>query len=1027
MKTKLNGLLTLVLALIMQISFAQERTISGTVSDQSGLPLPGVSVTIKGTTMGTQTDFDGKFQIKASPPDILVFSSIGMTTKEVMATANDFNIVMEDDATQLETVVVTALGIKRNPKELSYSTQVVKSDELNQAKAVNAATALVGKVSGLQINTINSGVNPQTRVVLRGARSISGNNEALIVIDGVPSALSTLSELNPNDIESTTILKGANAAALYGSAGSNGAIMITTKKGRNGKMTLQYNSTITFEQVQFIPDRQTRFGQGWAGELDPVENTNWGAPLDGSLVQVGPELPDGSIREFSYVARKNNIKDFFNVGTTKQNGFSISQGDENGNLFFSAQDVKTEGIIPGDLYHKNTFRLNTSKNSGNWSVTGNVSYFTDKTDIAGSLTGSDDESSFFTDTESGRSLYSQLLQTPINIPLEVYSQGDLQDYFTNYAYNPYWILKNSRRISSTERFQGSVDLGYKINDWFNVLYRGGVSMLSSDFKHTNNGHVFTDGSGREDLNQGVSDGSNFERRINSDLMLNFDFNLTKDITAKIILGNNIRDIRTKEIGIRGDNLVVEGLYNVSLRTGELRGVEFNSRLRSIGLYGSAELGFKDFLFLNVTGRNDWSSALIKENNSYFYPSYGISFIPTSAFPELKGKVLNFAKLTASYTKVGNSTSAYANQNTYVRSVGFPYGDLTSFNLSSTVALAGLKPEFTTSKEFGLNLEFFNKRIWLDASYYISNSTDQIINAAASSSSGATRALLNAGELQTKGLELDLGFVPIQTEDFSWDFRVSYSAPKTEVKSLLPGVNELSLGGFSTAGVYAVVGQEYPIIKGTAYERDDRGRVIIDQATGNPIQSSALKNLGKTTPDYIVGLSTNFNYKGFRLSAVFDYRTGHVFYNEIGQMLDFTGSSVQSAQTGRLPFVFPNSSYQTAPGVYTANTSIPTSSGGQPFWDSVYSNIAENYVIDATAFKCREIALSYSFPKKVLDNSPFEGITIGANARNVFMILPKANRYTDPEFGFTTGNAVGVGTVNEVPPTRSYGFNVTLTF
>ncbi|MBC8643874.1 TonB-dependent receptor [Flavobacterium lindanitolerans] len=238
-------------------------------------------------------------------------------------------------------------------------------------------------------------------------------------------------------------------------------------------------------------------------------------------------------------------------------------------------------------------------------------------------------------------------------------------------------------------------------------------------------------------------------------MLNFDFNLTKDITAKIILGNNIRDIRTKEIGIRGDNLVVEGLYNVSLRTGELRGVEFNSRLRSIGLYGSAELGFKDFLFLNVTGRNDWSSALIKENNSYFYPSYGISFIPTSAFPELKGKVLNFAKLTASYTKVGNSTSAYANQNTYVRSVGFPYGDLTSFNLSSTVALAGLKPEFTTSKEFGLNLEFFNKRIWLDASYYISNSTDQIINAAASSSSGATRALLNAGELQTKGLELDL--------------------------------------------------------------------------------------------------------------------------------------------------------------------------------------------------------------------------------------------------------------------------------
>lgn len=1027
MKTKLNGVLTLVLALIMQISFAQERTISGTVTDQSGLPLPGVSVTIKGTTNGTQTDFDGKYQIKASPADVLVFSFIGMISQEVMANSANFDVILKDDTTQLETVVVTALGIKRNPKELSYSTQVVKSDELNQARAVNAATALVGKVSGLQINTINSGVNPQTRVVLRGARSISGNNQALIVIDGVPSALNTLSELNPNDIESTTILKGANAAALYGSAGSNGAIMITTKKGKNGKMTLQYNSTITFEKVQFIPDRQTRFGQGWAGELDPVENTNWGAPLDGSLVQVGPELPDGSIRQFTYSARKNNIKDFFNVGTTKQNGFSLSQGDDNSSLFFSAQDVKTEGIVPGDVYHKNTFRLNSSKTSGNWTVTGNASYFTDKTNVAGNLNGSDDESSFFSEPNGGRSVYSQLLQTPINIPLQVYSQGDLQDYFTNYAYNPYWIIKNSRQVSSSDRFQGSVDLGYKVNDWFNVLYRGGLSLLTSDFKNTNNGHIFTDGSGREDLNQGVSDGSNYERRINSDLMLNFDFNLTKDITAKITLGQNIRDIRTKEIGIRGDNLVVDGLYNVSMRTGELRGAEFDSRLRSIGLYGSAEFGFKDFLFLNVTGRNDWSSALIKENNSFFYPSYGLSFIPTSAFPELKGNVLTFAKVTASYTKVGNSTSAYANQNTFIRSVGFPYGDLTSFNLSNTVALAGLKPEFTISKEFDLNLEFFKKRISLDASYYISNSTDQIINAAASNASGATRALLNAGELQTKGFELDLGFTPIQTEDWNWDLRVSYSAPKTEVKSLLPGVNELSLGGFTTAGVYAVVGQEYPIIKGTAYERDDQGRVIIDQTTGNPVQSSALKNLGKTTPDYILGLSTNLNYKGFRLSAVFDYRTGHVFYNEIGQQLDFTGSSVQSAQTGRLPFVFPNSSYESAPGVFTPNTSITTSSGGQPFWDSVYSNIAENYVVDATAFKCREIAFSYTFSKKMLDNSPFEGITIGANARNVFMIRPKANRYTDPEFGFSSGNDVGVGSVDEVPPTRTYGFNVTLTF
>jgi TonB-linked SusC/RagA family outer membrane protein len=1021
MRTKLKGFLMLFMALMMQITFAQERPVTGTVNDPNGLPLPGVTVQIKGSTGGTQTDLDGKFSINASPNQTLVFTFLGQKTQEVLASSSNLSITMQDDAQTLESVVITALGIRRNPKELNYSTQVVRSDELNQAKAVNAATALVGKVSGLQINTIGSGVNPQTRIVLRGARSISGNNQALIVIDGVPSDQNVLSELNPNDIESTTILKGANAAALYGSAGSNGAIMVTTKKGKNGKMRVELSSTVTFEKVQFIPERQTRFGQGWAGELDPVENTNWGAPLDGSLVQVGQTLPDGSIREYTYSAREDNIKDFFNTGTTKQNGISLSQGDDDSSIFFSAQDVKTEGIIPGDVYHKNTFRLNATKTSGNWTLGGNVSYFTDKTDVAGSLEGSDTEGE-----DNGASLYSQLLQTPINIPLQAYSNGDLQDYFTNYASNPYWILKNSRNRSYSDRFQGNVDLNYKVSEWMGITYRGGISTLSSTFKNTNNAYVFTDGSGREDLNQGVSDGLNSRRTINSDLIFNFDFKLTDDITAKFLVGNNIRDIKTKEIGIRGDNLVAEGLYNVSIRTGELQGYEYNSRLRSFGLYGSAEFGYKDFLFLTATGRNDWSSTLIQDNNSFFYPSAGFSFIPTSAF-DFGGDVLTFMKVAAGYTKVGNSASVYANQNTFVRSTGFPYGDLTSFNINNELALSNLKPEFTISKEFSLNMEFFRKRIAFDASYYISNSKDQIISAASSSASGATRALLNAGELETRGLELDLYVVPFKTEDFEWNFRLGYSAPKTEVKSLLPGVDELSLGSLGTAGVYAIVGQEYPIIKGTAYERDDQGRVIIDQATGNPIQSSALKNLGKTTPDYILGLSTNINYKGFRLSAVFDYRTGHVFYNQIGQMLDFTGSSVQSAESGRLPFVFPNSSYQSAPGVYTQNTSITTSSGGQPFWDSVYSNIDENYVVDATAFKCREIAFSYTLPEKLMTNLPFEGINVGINARNVFMILPKSNRYTDPEFGSTTGNAVGVGTTAEVPPTRTYGFNVTLTF
>lgn len=1014
MRKKLNQLTLLLFLLATQLFQAQEKNVSGKVIDPKGQALVGASVVVKETGTGTQTDIDGSFTIKASPTQTLVISYLGSKTKEISAGSSNLTIRLEDDSQVIEGIVVTALGIKRKPDEITGASHVVKSSELNQAKAPNAAIGLVGKVSGLQINTSNNGVNPNTRIQLRGFRSISNNNEALIVINGVISTAGAFTELNPEIIESINVMKGPSGAALYGSQGSNGVIIVTTKKGTKNaeKFRTTLNSSFTFEELAYTPEVQTRFGQGYQGAQDFTENTNWGPELDGTL------QPTGLAQTlYPYIARKDNIKDFFTTGYTALNSIAISSGDENGYMNFSAGNQKTEGIVPGDVFKKNNFNLSAGKTAGKLSVNGNMRYTASNVNTAGGIDGS---------------IYNSLLQVPVNVPVGEFSHGDNAAHWTYWELSPYWRLKNERRQTKSQTFEGVGELNYKFNNNISATYRGSFRSVSANSTRFFNGYshpvVYWGSPVNTPSSYYVSNENS--RRLYSDLMLNFDYQLTEDITFKANLGNNIQNFESNFVSMQGENLIVPGVYNISNITGNATPEDAKSKRRGFAYFLNTDFGYKDFLFLNITGRKEWTSVLDPENNAFPYGSAGISFIPTKAFENFGGGFIDYMKLSASIVKVGNADiDPYDINDRFgvAGGAGFPYANINSFVQNLSIADKNLKPESTVSKEVNLNVEFLKRRITFDASYYTSRNYDQIIAIQPSYASGANEAIVNVGETKSTGLELDLGLTPIKTKNFSWDFKVTYSAPKTTVTKVSDNSKEVPVGQFvGTVGIKAIEGEQFPMIVGTGYQTDAQGNVIIDASTGDPLKQSN-KNLGKTTPDYILGLISNVKFKNIKLSAVFDYRTGHVFYAGTKDDLIQNGSDVATAENGRQPFIFPNSVIETSPGVFTQNTTV-TTSGDQNYYTGIYREIDENFVLDATAFKCREIALTYDFSKKALGKTFIDALSIGFNVRNAFMILPKQNRnYSDPEFSFTTGNNVGLSTSAQGPSTRTYGFNVNISF
>lgn len=1065
MRSKFKWIFTLLMALSMQFSFAQEKTVTGTVTDGK-LPLPAANVVIKGTKGGVSTDMDGKFSIKAKAGDVLVVSFTGYDSKNItVGSANSYNVVLSETPVILDNVVIGSMGIKRTKDAVVSAQKQIGNKELTQASNPNAIQSLAGKVSGMQINTTSNGVSASTRIVLRGNRTITGDNQALVVIDNAISSATVLSQLPPDVIENVNVIKGAQGAALYGAQGVNGVILVTTKKGsKKDKFTFGYNSSVDFESVSFVPKRQDSYGQGWATDnapgfegpglpaatgFVPWENGSWGPafnnPAMPAYIPEGLPQPDGTFLTTKWEPIKDNIKKFFKTGTIFQNGFNFNVGGPESYAFLAINRQTTDFVVQDDKLIRNSFLFKAGKKVGKFSIDGNVNYITQKT------------------SETSSDLFDDLLQTAINIPVERFNSGLNERHWSVYTTSPYWTINHNRTDNASNIMNGVLTLGYDFNKHINVTYTANVQLRDTEYQnhidafsnpdylfsmapytyYGNSDNTYQDLGGQPITSQYYANQSS-TRNIYGDLLVNFNYDLNKDLNLKFNIGNNIQDNMFREMSQGGTNLDVPGFYHISnvlnpATPAGLAALGYNNRMvrsRRVAAFANADLSYKDYLFLNVTGRTEQYSAVKK---SYFYPSVGISFIPTKAIDALKGnKVLNYAKLNLSYTSVGN-TSAVAPYDTNPLTripQGFPFGNLAALAFNYTPTASDIKPEFVNTLEFGGQLGFLKDRITLEGSVYKAVTKDLITNRSTPLPTGEQLQRANVGELENKGFEIDLGVTPIKTNSFKWDMRASYSTYKTKVVSLAEGATSVNLQSNSQIGIFAEVGEEFPLIKGTAFVRDANGNVIVD-ANGLPQRSSTFQKLGKGVPDYIIGFTNSFEYKGFKFTAVADLRVGASAYSFAKNILLFTGGDLDTAGFDRTQgYVFPGVTNGGA--VNTTPALTGDYAGTLNYFTTTHRAVGEANVIDASALKIRELSLSYALPKKMIEGAGLESFRIGVNARNPFVFLAdgkllKAKNglenhgYADPEAANTTGNAQGIMNIGQYPTTRTLGFTVNLTF
>jgi len=1022
-----------VLVLWTVFAFAQNRVITGQVKDDKGDPIPFASVTIKGTNKGTTTDANGNFRIEAKAGDVLLLSAVGSKEREVaVGSSNTYNVAL-DKSGVLQEVVVTALGVQKQPKELGYSVARVKNSELTQARVTNLQNGLVGKVSGLNVSTVNNGVFANTRIVLRGIRSLTGNNQPLLVVDGSPISLGFINSINPNDVESVNILKGANAASLYGPEGVNGVIVVNTKKGSGrSKPQISVSNTTLWEKIAFMPKMQTSFGSGSSydafgdGIYDPIENQTWGAKFDGRDTMIGRVMENGDpnlIVPYSYLSDEK--KNFFNTGLTIQNDISLNAGDDKSNFYLSIQDLTTKGVLPGDESRRTTFRMNAGKTYGKVRIGANFSYTASSYDV----------------TTSPGPTYWYVINTPGQVPLTKYKNykdtgfADHNSYFNDYYPNPYEDMQRYRGKGRGDDLIGNIEANFKPLKWLNIMDRVSTTYSTATNKNTTEGIVYTQyaidhrsiASGGN-VRGSVSDGSSLGNRIQNEFIVSTD-NDFGDFNVKGLAGNLVRQTFSNSIGVSGANLVVPNLFNVANRLGEPGASQSYSRTRLSSFFGSVSIGFKNWAFVEFTGRNDWDSRLPEDLNSYFYPGVNAAVSLTDAIESLgNSKILSYAKVKASWSKAGSvNANPYALESVFGPTGGFPYGSLPGFTAGNTIANSQLRPEIVESYETGVELSFLESRLSVDLTYYYQNNNDQIIPIQISQSTGYSSALLNAAQFYNKGFEIDVRLTPLlKMGKVTWNFSGNLTTNDSKVQEIYAGLNELSVGNTS----YVIKGYPAYTHKLVDWQRDSAtGKVIIDPISGYPTQSATNTIFGRTNPKYIVGLTTDVSWGGLTLKAVAEYRGGNYIYNSVGQSLGFTGIDYLSATNMRQRFVFPNSVYKDNTGKFVDNTNIVVTNAHYDFLQAGrFRNTQTNYYTSAAFWKLRELVLSYDIPQKYTGNGKvIKRASVALIGRNLLMFRPETNQWTDPEFANSTGNDIGTTDIGQTPPTRLFGFNVNITF
>lgn len=1007
---------------------AQEKIVTGTVIDgESNLPLPGVTVLEKGTMNGTATDLDGTYSIGVADNATLVFSMIGFGSQEIQVQGKEVvDVVMSVDAEALDEVVVTSLGISRKKKSLGYAVTELESEEINTVKDYNPANSLVGKVAGLVVNS-SGGVGSGSRITIRGNNSLTGDNQALIVVDGIPindSGVETggsifnstvsgggITDINPADIESISVLKGPNAAALYGSRAASGVILITTKTGTKGRgLGVSFNSNVVFERPMFLPEFQNEYGQGTQGAPYPIDDfggASWGALLDGSQ----QPYYTGEMRP--YTAQPDNVKDFFETGIQSINTLSLDQGGEDHSIRFSYTNNNTSSILPNSDLDSHNFSLRALADlSDKFSIDAKATYFTQEINNRVNM-GTEGILAYLYSMPRNvrladiRKYKPSLWEDPSMFPSEynVISYAGQNESIGN----PYWMLNEDKNDERRDRFMGFTKLNYEFTDWLSAFVRigGDVTNVRTETLQNYGHHFFP--TGRITLTE------NKFTEINSDFLITANQDITEKINLVANVGGSMWKRTFEGSWDRGRDFRIPSRAffantNQQISTHQPLGME---KINS--LYGAFNFEYDDFMYLDITGRNDWSSTLSEENRSYFYPSVSYAIL-LDQFLDPTRDFLNMFKLRASWAQVGNETIPYQLYQTFsVPSQG--YLGLTVLEGPSVKLNPDLKSETVESIELGLDYSLFANRLYGNLSVYKINTTDMIFRVPVPPATGFSAFLENVGEVENKGIEVQIGGVPVRTEDFKWDISLNFSKNENKLVELIEGLDNWPLNSLGNLSVRAEVGGGIGDIYGTTWATNESGQLLVDDQ-GRPLASTERVKLGNVQPEWIGGLSNSFQYNDFNFRFLIDARIGGQVFAGTSSYLDGAGVSERSLQYREEGVVL---------DAINATTGEPNTEQitAQQYWGSI-SGITSNYIYDQTNVRLREFSLSYNFASDWVAGYGINSASIGVIGRNLFFFYKDAEDI-DPDSSIGTG-LTGQGiSLNNLPTIRSLGVNLNIKF
>jgi TonB-linked SusC/RagA family outer membrane protein len=1042
--------------------FGQTRPITGTVtSEEDKQSLPGVTVIVPGTKVGAITDIHGIYTINVPQnADSLEFRFVGMETQRISIKGQTkIDIILKPEVYKLKDVVVTALGITREAKSLGYSVTAVKSDEITKSNDPTVLNALQGKVAGVNITSASGAPGSSTRVLMRGVSSLTGSNQPLMVIDGIPVSNSQsgsssinggtdygnkLNDINPDDVESVSILKGAAGTVQYGSRAANGVIIITTKKGsKNTKTQVSFSTSYTMEEPLRLVQYQNEFGQGLYGNSVLHENTSWGPAFDNKMHPWGNTV-DSSVRVKVYRALPDNVKEFFETGTAYNNSLSITGGNDQTTYYFSYSNITADGIFPtdADSYSKHTVTLNSShKISKKIATSASFNYIKKKTKYV--PTG-----------QGGQSVYNQIMQTPRDISLRENSDinskwNTIDNYYSRYTVNPYFDLEMNSNENNEDRLIGSLEFDYSIINNLKFLWRIGGDVSNEQEK------VYREKINPEGNNQfaSISDpgidakSALNQSQINNDLILSYKY-VAKTWSVEVTAGNSINQRSSSGLSASASNLSLNGFPNLSNTTeGQLAGESYGSR-RSVGLYGGADFSYKDLLFISLNGRNDWSSTLPPGNNSFFYPGVNIGLLVSDLFPSIRS-VLPYGKIRASLAKVGNDAPPYMVYSVYTpgyHSDGYSFltyplnnngRNVNSYDIGNLIANDNLKPELTTEYELGTDLRFLNSRFNIDFTYYHKTTTDLIWPSPVPSSTGYTSQMQNLGKMSNSGIEVMVNFIPVRKDKFEWDVSFNYTKNNNKLNYLNSELdkavlNSLQVEGGQQISWEAIPGMPVGVFEARSPKYTSSGKMIVDNQ-GLPIADDKLKIYGNSQYHYFGGITNQFRYKNLSLSIMLDYRQGGIMYSRTKEISLWAGTAPATTYNDRQPFIIPNSVVEVDKDkngnpVYAENTKPIDRVNLVNYWGNGGSELDGADLIDKSFVKLRDVTLSYSIPDKFIRDISISKFTISLIGKDLLIWTPKDQTFIDPETT-TFGNDLQAdfGEYGATPSTRSLTIDLRILF